>query len=125
MKRKILKLSLLVFFIFGFCTVTSMRVEEVLVPKVSVVHADYQDDMFRLANVPTSCLSLDENWGKGIWVVKEEKTIWGVTEYQAIFLSDCIVEEHEDYVVVKDCPKMIVQDSLKPLRNGEKVRLIE
>ena len=64
MKKKILKLSLGVFFIFGFCTVTSIRAEEVLVPQVSVVKANYQDDMFSEANLPASCLRIDEQWGK-------------------------------------------------------------
>ena len=125
MKKKILKLSLGVFFIFGFCTVTSIRAEKVLVPQVSVVKANYQDDMFSVANLPASCLRTDEQWGKGVWVVQEKESIWGGTEYQTMFLSDCILEEHEDYIVVKDCSRLVVQDSLKPLQDGEKVRVIE
>ena len=35
------------------------------------------------------------------------------------------MEEYKDYIVVKDCPSLVVQDSLKPLQEGEKVRLIE
>lgn len=125
MKIKILKLSLGIFFVFGFCTVTSIRVEEVLVPQVSVVQANYQDNMLSAANVPASCLRTDEQWGKGVWVVQEKESIWGSTEYQAMFLSDSILEEHEDYILVKDCPRLVIQDSMKPLQSGEKVRLIE
>lgn len=125
MKIKILKLSLGIFSVFGFCTVTSIRVEEVLVPQVSVVQANYQDNMLSAANVPASCLRTDEQWGKGVWVVQEKESIWGSTEYQAMFLSDCILEEHEDYILVKDCPRLVIQDSMKPLQSGEKVRLIE
>ena len=125
MKKKILKLSLGIFFTFGFCTVTSIRAEEVLVPQVSVVRANYQDGMFSVANLPASCLRTDEQWGKGVWVAQEYESIWGGTEYRTMFLSDCILEEHKDYIVVKDCPSLVVQDSLKPLQEGEKVRLIE
>lgn len=125
MKKKILKLSLGIFFAFGFCTVTSIRAEEVLVPQVSVIRANYQDEMFSVANLPTSCQQTDERWGKGVWEVLEKESIWGGTEYQAVFVSDCILEEHKDYIVVKDCPSLVVQDSLKPLQEGEKVRLIE
>ena len=125
MKKKILKLSLGIFFAFGFCTVTSIRAEEVLVPKVSVVRANYQDEMFSVANLPASCLRTDEQWGKGVWAVQEKEGIWGGTEYLAMFVSDCILEEHEGYIAVKDCPSLVVQDSLKPLQEGEKVRLIE
>ena len=34
-------------------------------------------------------------------------------------------EEYEDYIVVKDCPSYVIQDYLKPLQEGEKVRLIK
>ena len=125
MKKKILKISLGIFFAFGFCTVTSIRAEEVLVPQVSLVRANYQDEMFSVANLPASCLWTDEQRGKGVWEVLEKESIWGGTEYQAVFVSDCILEEHKDYIVVKDCPSLVVQDSLKPLQEGEKVRLIE
>lgn len=125
MKKKILKLSLGIFFTFGFCTVTSIRAEEVLVPQVSVVRANYQDEMFSVANLPASCLRTDEQWGKGVWVAQEYESIWGGTEYRTMFLSDCILEEHKDYIVVKDCPTFVIQDSLKPLQEGEKVKVIE
>ncbi|HJD40075.1 MAG TPA: hypothetical protein H9913_08590 [Candidatus Blautia stercoripullorum] len=125
MKKKILKLSLGIFFTFGFCTVTSIRAEEVLVPQVSVVRANYQDGMFSVANLPASCLRTDEQWGKGVWVAQEYESIWGGTEYRTMFLSDCILEEHKDYIVVKDCPTFVIQDSLKPLQEGEKVKVIE
>ena len=55
----------------------------------------------------------------------EKESIWGGVEYQALFLSDCIREEHEDYIVVEGCPSLVVRDFLKPLQNGEKVRVIE
>ena len=87
MKKKILKLSLGIFFTFGFCTVTSIRAEEVLVPQVSVVRANYQDGMFSVANLPASCLRTDEQWGKGVWVAQEYESIWGGTEYRTMFLS--------------------------------------
>ena len=125
MKKKILKISLGIFFAFGFCTVTSIRVEVVLVPQVSVVRANYQDEMFSAANLPASCLRTDEQWGKGVWVAQEYESIWGGTEYRTMFLSDCILEEHKDYIVVKDCPTFVIQDSLKPLQEGEKVKVIE
>ena len=125
MKEKILKFSLGIFFAFGFCTVTSIRTEEVLVPQVSVVRANYQDEIRGVANLPASCLRTDEQWGKGVWAVQEKESIWGGTEYQAIFLSDCILEEHEDYILVEGCPSLVVQDSLKPLQSGEKVRVID
>ena len=125
MKKKILKLSLVIFFAFGFCTVTSIRSEEILVPQVSVIRANYQDEMLGVANLPASCLQTDEQWGKGIWVVREKESIWGGTEYQATFLSDCILEEHEDYILVEGCPSLVIQDSLKPLQSGEKVRVIK
>ena len=112
MKKKILKLSLGIFFTFGFCTVTSIRAEEVLVPQVSVVRANYQDGMFSVANLPASCLRTDEQWGKGVWVAQEYESIWGGTEYRTMFLSDCILEEHKDYIMVKDCPTFVIQDSL-------------
>ena len=94
-------------------------------PQVSLVRANYQDDMFSVANLPASCLRTDEQWGKGVWAVQEKESIWGGTEYRAMFLSDCILEEHEDYIVVKNCPSYVIQDSLKPLQEGEKVRVIE
>ena len=125
MKTKILKFSLGIFFTFGFCTVTSIRAEEVLVPQVSVVQANYQNEMLGVANLPASCLRTDGQWGKGVWVVQEKESIWGGTEYQAMFLSDCILEEHEEYIVVGGCPSLVVQDSLKPLQSGEKVRVID
>ena len=125
MKKKILKISLGIFFAFGFCTVTSIRVEVVLVPQVSVVRANYQDEMFSAANLPASCLRTDEQWGNGVWVAQEYESIWGGTEYRTMFLSDCILEEHKDYIVVKDCPTFVIQDSLKPLQEGEKVKVIE
>ena len=125
MKQKVLNLSLFVFFIFGFCTVTSFWAEEVLIPQVSVVQANYQDDLLLVANIPSSCLRTDEQWGKGIWVVQEKESIWGGVEYQTLFFSDCIREEHEDYIVVEGCPSLVVRDFLKPLQNGEKVRVIE
>ena len=125
MKKKILKLSLGISFAFGFCTVTSIHVEEVLVPQVSLVRANYQDEMFSVANLPASCLQTDERWGKGVWAVQEKESIWGGTEYRAMFVSDCILEEHENYIVVKNCPTFVIQDSLKPLLEGEKVRVIE
>ncbi len=125
MKKKILKISLGIFFAFGFCTVTSIRVEVVLVPQVSVVRANYQDEMFSAANLPASCLRTDEQWGKGVWVAQEYESIWGGTEYRTMFLSDCILEEYKDYIVVKDCPTFVIQDSLKPLQEGEKVKVIE
>ena len=125
MKKKILKISLGIFFAFGFCTVTSICAEEVLVPQVSLVRANYQDEMFSAANLPASCLRTDEQWGKGVWVAQEYESIWGGTEYRTMFLSDCILEEHKDYIVVKDCPTFVIQDSLKPLQEGEKVRVIE
>ena len=125
MKKKILKISLGIFFAFGFCTVTSIRAEVVLVPQVSVVRANYQDEMFSAANLPASCLRTDEQWGKGVWVAQEYESIWGGTEYRTMFLSDCILEEYKDYIVVKDCPTFVIQDSLKPLQEGEKVKVIE
>ena len=125
MKTKILKFSLGIFFTFGFCTVTSIRAEEVLVPQVSVVQANYQNEMLGVANLPASCLRTDEQWGKGVWVAQEYESIWGGTEYRTMFLSDCILEEHKDYIVVKDCPTFVIQDSLKPLQEGEKVKVIE
>ena len=125
MKKKILKISLGIFFAFGFCTVTSIRAEEVLVPQVSLVRANYQDEMFSVANLPASCLRTDEQWGKGVWVAQEYESIWGGTEYRTMFLSDCILEEYKDYIVVKDCPTFVIQDSLKPLQEGEKVKVIE
>ena len=125
MKKKILKLSLGIFFTFGFCTVSSIRAEEVLVPQVSVVQANYQNEMLGVANLPASCLRTDGQWGKGVWVAQEYESIWGGTEYRTMFLSDCILEEHKDYIVVKDCPTFVIQDSLKPLQEGEKVKVIE
>lgn len=125
MKKKILMLSLWVFFGFGFCTVTSIRAEEILVPQVSLVRANYQDEMFSVANLPAGCLRTDEQLGKGVWAVQEKESIWGGIEYRAMFLSDCILEEYEDYIVVKDCPSYVIQDYLKPLQEGEKVRLIK
>ena len=64
-EEKNIKISLGIFFAFGFCTVTSIRAEEVLVPQVSLVRANYQDEMFSVANLPASCLRTDEQWGKG------------------------------------------------------------
>ncbi len=125
MKKRILKLSLGIFFAFGFCTVTSIRGEEVLVPQVSVVQANYHEDMFSKANLPVRCLQIDERWGSGVWIVQEEESIWGGKEYHAMFLSDCILEEHEDYIVVENCPPLVVLDTLKPLQEGEKVRILE
>ena len=75
MKKKILKISLGIFFAFGFCTVTSIRAEEILVPQVSVVRANYQDEMFSVANLPASCLWTDEQRGKGVWVVLDKESI--------------------------------------------------
>ncbi|HJD38205.1 MAG TPA: hypothetical protein IAA00_14990 [Candidatus Blautia ornithocaccae] len=127
MKKKIFKLSLGVFFIFGFCTVTSIRAEEVLIPQVSVVRANYQDNggsLFSAANVPATCLAVHDQWGKGVWTAQEKESIWGGVEYQAVFVSNCILEEHEDYIVVQGCPELVIQDSLKPLQEGEKVKVI-
>lgn len=128
MKKKILMFSLIIFFFFGFCTITSIRTEELLIPQVSVIVPDYQDNTM-LAQVPISCLQTEVNGlkgddGKGIWSLQEYEDIWGNTEYQAVFVSNCILEEHETYVVVKDCPKLIIEDSLRPLQDKEKVRLI-
>lgn len=125
MKKKILKLSLVFLFAAGLCTATSIRVEEVLIPQVSVVKANYQDDFMKTANVPSACLAVLEPFGKGVWSVSEYESIWGGIEYQAVFVPDCILEEHEDYLVIENCPSLVIQDTLKPLEEGEKVRLIE
>ena len=130
MKKRILKLSLTVLFLFGFCTVTSMHAEELLVPQVSVVAPRYRDDRKTLADVPISCLRTEANGTedkreKGIWAVQEYENMWGEIEYQVVFLTNCIMEEHDDYMVVQYCPKYVVQDALRPLQDGEKVRMIK
>ena len=71
------------------------------------------------------CCTCENQATTGKRHAQEYESIWDETEYQALFLTDGILEENEDYIFVKDCPKLVIQDFLKPLQDGEKVRLIE
>lgn len=125
MKKRVLQIGIGFLFFFLFCTVTSLRVEQMIIPEVTVTRPVLKEEtMGMTANVPTACMFVNEAGERGVWMIQSRDNIWGERTYYAEFLSDCILEVQETYMEISGPPEYAAVDMLQPLKNGQQVRVV-
>ena len=124
MKRKVFMISFGCTMFLLFCTVTSFRIEELLIPEVTMTTPAPLRDFPGRYRIPADYISVNEKGEEGIWSIQEETNIWGEKEYRVTFTERCVVEKTENGVIINIGNK-IVEDALRPLKDGQVVKEAE
>lgn len=104
-----------------FCTVTSFRIEELLIPEVTMATPAPLRDFPGRYRIPEEYISVNEEGEEGIWSIQEETNIWGDKEYRVTFTERCVVDKTENGIIINIGNK-IVEDALRPLKDGQVVK---